>query len=482
MLHRLTLAVKTLSLRRRLSELMDGPDVLIRTLAGQDLRWATIANSGGDLLILEDRLTPTPWVETLRAFCENPAAPGVVFLAQKEDPNMRAQVLAAGCDAVLFAGLPHERLVETLKKWIARRGETDARVMAASRNAETPSLDDFESKSPVMKNFMDISRRLVDSDVSLLIQGETGVGKEWLARAIHFAGARRQGPFVPVNCGALPDQLLESELFGHEEGAFTGATRTRRGMFELAHGGTLFLDEIGEMAAHLQVKLLRVLQDHVIQPIGAEKPVPVNVRIMAATNCDLAAAVESKLFRRDLYYRLNPVTLTIPPLRDRREDIPDLVNYHLKQLRTRIHRHVTGVSPETIACLCRYDWPGNIRELINVLERAMLLCRDSTIMPVDLPETVRQPISAVGQPPPSPVPEGARGRPSTPLRSWREVRTQALEEIKRAYFSALLREYEGRIGAAARHAGLHPRSLFDHLRKLGLRKEDFRYPPAITGP
>jgi DNA-binding NtrC family response regulator len=179
---------------------------------------------------------------------------------------------------------------------------------------------------------------------------------------------------------------------------------------------------------------------------------------------------------------LNPVTLTIPPLRDRREDIPDLVNYHLKQLRTRIHRHVTGVSPETIACLCRYDWPGNIRELINVLERAMLLCRDSTIMPVDLPETVRQPISAVGQPPPSPVPEGARGRPSTPLRSWREVRTQALEEIKRAYFSALLREYEGRIGAAARHAGLHPRSLFDHLRKLGLRKEDFRYPPAITGP
>ncbi len=480
MLSRITLAVKTPTLRRMLASELSGPNIWMRTLAGSRLRWPTIEKCGGDFLIIEDLLIPPPIADRLRDFCANPAAPEVVLLAQREDPEARAQLLAIGCDAVLFAGLPRARLSETLDKLIARRRETDNRTVAARLGAEMPTLDDFNSKNPDMRYFWDTARKLVESDVSLLIMGETGVGKEWLARAIHNAGPRRRGPFLPVNCGALPDHLLESELFGHEEGAFTGAIRSRRGMFELAHGGTIFLDEIGEAAPHLQIKLLRVLQDHVIQPIGSEEFISVDVRVIAATNRDLAADIESELFRRDLYYRLSPVTLTIPPLRARREDIPDLVRLHMNRLRVRVHRPVNEIAPEALDLLCRYDWPGNIRELINVLERAMLLCRGSIITPADLPEAVRQPVGLIVPP------SAASGKPSSApspwpgaTKTWREVRAKTLEEAERAYFTALLRECEGRIGATARRAGMHPRTLFDRLRKLGLRKEDF-YPHSVA--
>ncbi len=474
MLSRITLAVKTPALRRMLAAALSGPNIWMRALSGPRLRWAAIEKSGGDLLIVEDLLVPPPSADRLRDFCANPAAPGVVLLAQKEDPEARARLLAAGCDAVLFAGLPRARLSETLDKLIARRRAADNRTMTARLGSETPTLDDFNSRNADMRYFLDTARKLVESDVSLLIMGETGVGKEWLARAIHNAGARREGPFVPVNCGALPDHLLESELFGHEEGAFTGAIRSRRGMFELAHGGTIFLDEIGEAAPHLQVKLLRVLQDHVIQPIGSEEFISVNVRVIAATNRDLASDLESELFRRDLYYRLSPVTLTIPPLRDRREDIPDLVRLQMSRLRARAHRSVSGISPEAMELLCRYDWPGNIRELINVLERAMLLCRGEVITPADLPETVRQPPGPAAAPSVPPAKPSSDSPLSAPAKTWREVRAKTLEEAERAYFSALLRECEGRIGSTARRAGMHPRTLFDRLRKLGIRKEDFR--------
>jgi len=318
---------------------------------------------------------------------------------------------------------------------------------------------------------------MVASDATLLILGETGVGKERLARAIHAESPRSTGPFVSVNCGALSETLLESELFGHEEGAFTGASRARRGWFELAHGGTIFLDEIGEMPRHLQVKLLSVLQTREIQRVGAESSVAIDVRVMAATNRDLAADVEAGQFRRDLYYRLSVVTLTIPPLAERREDIPTLVDGLLDHFRGEIPHDIQDVSPEAMEALRRYDWPGNVRELMNVVERAMLLSTDQLISLGDLPENISALAPSIE--PKFPTPEAVEEESLSVPKAWlvqplREARQKLLSEFERAYLAGLLEATGGRIGETARRAGIQPRSLFDKMRRLGLRKEDYR--------
>jgi DNA-binding NtrC family response regulator len=324
-----------------------------------------------------------------------------------------------------------------------------------------------------MRAFMNVVQRVVESDVSLLILGETGVGKERLARAIHAEGPRYAGPFIAVNCGALPESLLESELFGHEKGSFTGATRSRRGCFEMAHKGTVFLDEIGEIESHLQVKLLRVLQDREVQRVGGEAPVKVDVRIMAATNHNLEEDIQRGVFRKDLYYRLSVVSLTVPPLRERLEDIPEVVSRYLNYFYSRIERDVTGIQPDALAALMRYSWPGNVRELINVIERAVILCEGHEIKLVDLPETVSGAVRDQ-----LPDGEGFRIKDireedllAMPLR---DAKRQVSDLFEKHYLGALLRETNGRIGETARRAGIQPRSLFDKMKQLGLQKEQFR--------
>ena len=327
-----------------------------------------------------------------------------------------------------------------------------------------------------MQRLMGTVQRVVDANAPLLLLGETGTGKEHLARAIHRESRRAAGPFVAINCGALPETLLESELFGHEEGAFTGATRSRRGHFELAHGGTLFLDEIGDVALHLQVKLLRALQEQEVQRLGGEKPIPVDVRIMAATNRDLAQEVEAGRFRRDLFYRLGVVTVTLPPLRARREDVPDLAEGYVARLQGRMATEVQGITPEALAALRAYDWPGNIRELFNVVERAMLLSSSDVITHLDLRDALGE-----RSPPPAdvPLPEAPSHDPGSLSedwlrRPWREVRAALLDRVEKAYLAGLLAATHGRVGETAERAGMLPRSLYDKLRRHGLRKEDYR--------
>jgi DNA-binding NtrC family response regulator len=328
-----------------------------------------------------------------------------------------------------------------------------------------------------MNAFMELVRRVIASDASLLILGETGVGKEHLARAIHAEGPRSAGPFIAVNCGALPESLLESELFGHEEGAFTGATRSRRGHFELAHRGTLFLDEIGELPPHLQASLLQVLQRREIRRLGGEAAIGVDVRVMAATSRDIADEVRSRRFRSDLYYRLGVVTLAIPPLRERREDVPALVEAYLENFRPHIRRNVRRIAPDALEALEGYAWPGNVRELVNLVERAMLLAAGEEIALADLPENVRgagapAEAQAAGVPAPlAAVPALAAGMLELPLR---DVRRRAVAEVEQRYLALLLEKTRGRIGETARLAGIEPRSLFEKMRRYGLRKEDFR--------
>lgn len=254
---------------------------------------------------------------------------------------------------------------------------------------EKVALDRIVGQSPQMQQVFDLIRKVVSNDVTVLITGESGTGKELVAQAIHFHSARRDFPFLGINCAAIPESLLESELFGHERGAFTGAVSTRKGLFETAQGGTVFLDEIGDMSLPLQSKLLRVLQEKKIMRVGGTTPIPVDVRIIAATNQNLAERVRKKEFREDLYFRLNVIPIHLPPLRERKGDIPLLVHHFIGIYNPRLNRDIHGVTPGAMELLENYPWPGNVRELENVVQRAMILATGNTITEEDLPLNVR---------------------------------------------------------------------------------------------
>ena len=251
-------------------------------------------------------------------------------------------------------------------------------------------LEQFVGTSEPIRRVIEFVAKVADCNSTVLIQGESGTGKELVARMLHFNRASKDRPLVPVNCGAIPENLLESELFGHEKGAFTGAAHTRIGRFELAHGGTIFLDEIGELSLGLQVKLLRVLQERSFERVGGTRTIDVDVRVVAATNQDLELAVQQKRFREDLYYRLNVIPVTVPPLRERRSDIPQLVNHFLERLNHGKQTAMTSCSPDAMACLMEYHWPGNIRELENMIERLAVLSQSGTIEVSDLPERLQR--------------------------------------------------------------------------------------------
>lgn len=253
---------------------------------------------------------------------------------------------------------------------------------------EQYQLEQLVGVSEPIRQVLDFVRKVADSDSTVMIQGESGTGKELVARMLHFNSLRKDRPLVPVNCGAIPENLLESELFGHEKGAFTGATNTRMGRFELANGGTIFLDEIGEMSLPLQVKLLRVLQERAFERVGGNRTIQVDVRIVAATNQNLEALVEEKRFRQDLFYRLNVIPIVIPPLRERRSDIPLLIDHFLTRFNQTKHTDISGIDPDALRLLAEYDWPGNIRELENMVERLVVLKKQGVISVGDLPEKI----------------------------------------------------------------------------------------------
>lgn len=254
-------------------------------------------------------------------------------------------------------------------------------------------LEHLVGTSEPIQHVMEFVQKVADSDSTVMIQGESGTGKELVARMLHFNSLRKDRPLVPVNCGAIPENLLESELFGHEKGAFTGATHSRMGRFELANGGTIFLDEIGEMSLPLQVKLLRVLQEREFERVGGNRTIHVDVRIIAATNQDLDTLVEEKRFRKDLFYRLNVIPIVIPPLRERRSDIPLLIDHFLVRFNQSKRTDVSGLDPEALQMLTEYDWPGNIRELENMIERLVVLTKHGVLSIEDLPDKIcRKPL------------------------------------------------------------------------------------------
>ena len=460
----------------RLEKHLEEAGFEVQGLEADEDSWKRLLSQSMDMVVISRSLLPGMAPEAIEALRRHSDSPGIVVLTEFENAIDRANFLAAGCEAVLNASLPPEKMTEVLEVIANKLRDLKLQSMAQAFGAGQPTLNDFVSQSPMMRSFMKVVYRLVDTESSLLILGETGVGKERLARAIHLEGKRSRGPFTTINCGALPESLLESELFGHEKGAFTGAMKTRRGWIELADQGTAFLDEIGEMPQHLQVRLLRVLQDHQIQRLGGERAFHIDVRVIAATNRDLEAEVEKGLFRRDLYYRLSVVSLTVPPLRERREDIPGLVDRYIKHFRDRVNPNVDGIGREALETLCSYSWPGNIRELMNIIERAMILCSGSSITLGDLPVSIADSMSRLGKSDVAAVPVGweIANDPEIARRPWSEVRRTYVQALERSYLDAVLESTKGRIGEAAEKAGINPRSLYEKMQRYGLRKEDHR--------
>jgi DNA-binding NtrC family response regulator len=457
--------------RRRVGEALHHVESLVTHLDSVDQLRRQLGERPFDLVVLERAHVPDlspALVEELRSGVDGPE---VMVLGLEDDAGGRAAYFAAGCFAVLPTRVSDEVFGESFRT-LAERRLREARHRLREIPDEDYRLSDYATTSPAMRQFLKETRRVAARDATVLLLGETGVGKGLLARSLHNEGPRAKRPFVTVSCAALNENLLETELFGHVKGAFTGAERTRRGYFELAHRGTLFLDEIAELPTHLQAKLLSVIEDRTLQPLGAEKSISIDVRLIAATNRDLASEVENRRFREDLYYRLNGITLTLPALRDRVEDIPEIAQSYVEHYRALTASDVKGISSDAFRTLTTYAWPGNIRELSNAIERAVIMATGAEIQVEDLPVAIQEFAPTLL------APHEASGLPEAEAEwlrlPWAGVRRKVLEETELRYLKGLLTRTGGRVGEAARQAGMDPRSLHPKLKKHGLRKEDYR--------
>ena len=344
------------------------------------------------------------------------------------------------------------------EKLIERRRLLEEVRELRQRVHEENNLENILSKSPKMLKVFELIRSLAETDSGVMITGETGTGKELVARAIHNLSRRKNRQFVAINCGAFPDTLLESELFGYEKGAFTGAVQSRGGKIELADGGTLFLDEIETMAAPMQVKLLRVLQEREVERLGGNRKVKIDMRVIAATNVDLSLCLARGTLREDFYYRINVIPIQLPPLRERLEDLPLLIDHILSRHPVAIEKKIRQVTPKVLDQMLAYHWPGNIRELENILERAIVKSRGDSIDNVDLPA------------PPQRILDlwyAGNGNREISLRQW-------LLNSEKDYLRSLLIKYKGSISATAKEAKVDNKTLYRKMRRHGLHKESFK--------
>ncbi|HEY7725381.1 MAG TPA: sigma-54 dependent transcriptional regulator [Anaeromyxobacteraceae bacterium] len=395
-----------------------------------------------------------------RVAADYPDVPVIVITAHGT-VDSAVQALKAG--AFDYVTKPFEQA--ELKKVIAQaaRAHEIERTNVHGPDGEKPPL---VGESAAMRQIMEIVAKVADSPSTVLITGESGTGKELVARALHRGSPRRDRPLIKVNCAAIPKDLVESELFGHERGAFTGAVGSKPGRFELADGGTLFLDEIGEIPVEMQVKLLRALQESEFERVGGVKTIHVDVRLIAATNRDLKALIGEGRFREDLYYRLNVVPVALPPLRERREDIPPLVTHFVEKYNRRLGKRVERVEDEAMQVLLGYAWPGNIRELENLMERSVLFADGPVILASSLPDALRErggppaPIAAVG-------PLGALAAPSGA--SMKEIVRHAQAELERELIGRALEDTGGNVTRAAKKLQISRKSLQVKMKELGLR-------------
>lgn len=408
-----------------------------------------------DLVLTDMKMPEITGMEVVRATHDASPGTGIVIMTAYGTIEGAIDAMRAGAFDYVRKPFQTDELLITLTKALEQRRllvENETLNETLRRQTEHTQII---GTSPLIQEVVSLIGKAAPTSSAVLIYGESGTGKELVAKAIHKQSPRRKKSFVAINCASIPEPLLESELFGHEKGSFTGADRTKMGLIELAHEGTLFLDEIGDLPFLLQSKLLRVLQEHEIQRVGGLRTIPVDVRLLAATNRDLKSAIDMKEFRTDLFYRLNVITITLPPLRDRVGDIPVLVEHFLEQTRIRLRKPRASISEDAMRALEQYHYPGNVRELENIIERMIVLCDSNSLGISDIPADIRSKVST------------SYARETTPLQhtDYREAR----EEFERAYLLKVIETTRGNISEAARLSGLSRRHFHEKIDKLKIR-------------
>ncbi|HSR41035.1 MAG TPA: sigma-54 dependent transcriptional regulator, partial [Longimicrobiales bacterium] len=427
----------------------EGYEVLVADGGGEGLE--RLEEDRPDIVVTDIRMPGTSGMEVLSKAKE--VDPEIAVILMTAQASLQSAVRAVNEGAFYYIQKPfaNEELLAICRRAAeTRQLKVENRALRKEiRRRERTSEDRPVGKSRSFVEVLDLAETVAPTDSTILISGESGTGKEVVSRYIHALSERSDGPFFSINCGALPEGLLESELFGHVKGSFTGAVKDKEGLLVAAEGGTFFLDEIGEMSPKTQVKLLRALQEREVIPVGSTEAVPVDVRIIAATNLDLEEEIRRGDFRSDLYYRLNVISLHLPPLRERRDDIPLLARHFLEKLAKREGEGPYELSDEAMEVLLEYDWPGNVRELENALERAAVVSEDRTIGAEQLPERVRE------APPPRLVEDELPPNPS-------------MEVIERAYIQWVLNAEGGNKTRAAEVLGIDPSTLYRKLNRYGL--------------
>ncbi len=414
-----------------------------------------VSNSLPDLVLLDIWLPGMDGLEVLKHMREEWPFIPVVVMSGHGTIETAVKATKLGAYDFIEKPLSYEQLILTIQNALRLKDLQEQNVLLREK---TGGEKELIGEGPAMQRLKEQIRLIAPTDAWVLIQGENGTGKELVAQTIHRLSKRADKPLVEVNCAAIPDELIESELFGHEKGAFTGATSMKRGKFDLANGGTLFLDEIGDMSLKTQAKILRIIQEQRFERVGGSKTIAVDVRILAATNKDLEEEIKAGRFREDLYFRLNVIPVVVPPLRERKEDIGLLATHFLEEYATRIGCGIKRLSPEVIEALKGYSWPGNVRELKNLIERLVILSRGETITVEDLPPPFRT-ISAAGA-------QGPRGTVPRWLDCPNFKEAKALFE--KAYLERKLKEFGGNVKRTAEAIGIAPRHLHRKIKDLSI--------------
>ncbi len=440
------------AIRQSLQGILSDEGYQVSTAADGGEALKLVAEEGPELVLLDIWMPGPDGLEVLESLKKSHPHLPVVMISGHGNVETAVKATKLGAFDFVEKPLDMDKILLTVRNALQMRRLSKENLLLRERSRR-PSLT---GSSPAMQQLRQAIERVAPTDSWVLITGENGTGKELVAHAIHRQSARAQGPLVDVNCAAIPEELIESELFGHEKGAFTGAGSLKRGKFDLASGGTLFLDEIGDMSLKTQAKILRILQEQRFERVGGTRTIEVDTRVLAATNKDLPAEIKAGRFREDLYYRLNVIPLHVPPLRERVEDIPELVEVFIQEMARKLHQEPKVLSPQALALLQKQTWPGNVRELKNLVERLFILCPQSTIKPGDI-----SPHLPGGPAPPLDLPQALAAA------DFKQARTA----FERLYLQSKLAQFGGNVSQTAEAVGLERSHLHKKLKSLGVRIE-----------
>ncbi len=411
-----------------------------------------VKNKNFDLVIADLMMPKMDGIQLLKEVKNVNSDLGFIVMTAFASVDTAIEAMKKGAYDYVTKPFKVDEIKLTVKNSLEQKRLTQENLQLKSQLKKEFSLENFIGNSPEIVKMKELALKVAASDSTVLIQGESGTGKELIAKAIHTHSPRTGNPFISINCAALPESLLESELFGHIKGSFTGAIKDKEGLFNAADGGTFFLDEVGETSPSIQVKLLRVLEEKEITPVGGTKKMPVDVRLIAATNSNLEQTVKDGKFRADLFYRLNVIQINIPPLRERKDDIPTLCNFFIKKYSQEFDLKEKNLAPETLQILSEYSWPGNVRELENTLERALILAKGNSIYPEDLPAKIKEK---------NIIPPVSSTTPASP----------SLEEIEKSYIYWVLNQTEWNKSKAAFILGIDNSTLYRKIERYGLKEK-----------